>query len=375
MPSPLRTILQNGKDCDEEKANFVPREKRHYTLKAFDMMETLGTGTFGRVRLVREHDDGKYYALKISKKSAIIRMKQVEHIKNEVSLLNQIDHPNIVNMFGYFQDAQKLYLVMEYVQGGELFSHLRSAVRFPDHQGKQYTAEVVLAFSYLHNLNIVYRDLKPENLLISRDGRIKITDFGFAKVVEDRTWTLCGTPEYLAPEIIQSKGHGKSVDWWALGVLIHEMLAGYPPFYDENPIGIYQKILAGRLDVPRHLDPKAKDLIKKLLTIDRTKRLGCVKGGSRAVKEHKWFAGIDWDAIYNGQIEPPFVPRIAGAGDTSNFETYPEDMEDDAPPLTAEERALFEDVSYHTIHTPQPNLFLYLIVLYLPLLLIQLDKY
>ncbi|CAM9168424.1 unnamed protein product, partial [Phaeothamnion confervicola] len=305
---------------------------------------TAGTGTFGRVRLVRHHGDGKYYALKISKKSAIIRMKQVEHVKNEVSLLSMIDHPVIVNMYGYFMDAAKLYLVMEYVEGGELFSHLRSAVRFPDHQGKLYAAEIALAFSYLHNMNIVYRDLKPENLLITRTGRIKITDFGFAKVVEDRTWTLCGTPEYLAPEIIQSKGHGKSVDWWALGVLIHEMLAGYPPFYDENPIGIYQKILAGRLDVPRHVDPKAKDIIKRLLTIDRTKRLGCLKGGAKTVKEHKWFEDLDWDAVFAGQVEPPFLPHVSGLGDTSNFENYPESAEDDSAMLSSEERALFEEL-------------------------------
>ncbi|CAM9987587.1 unnamed protein product [Ectocarpus sp. 6 AP-2014] len=329
---------------EEHSEDFTRRDKHHFGLRDLEVMETLGTGTFGRVRLVRHLDNGKFFALKISKKASIIRMKQVEHVKNEVSLLSMIEHPAIVNMFGYFLDDTKLYLVMEYVEGGELFSHLRSCVRFPDHQGKLYTAEIVLAFSYLHSLNVVYRDLKPENLLITREGRIKVTDFGFAKVVEDRTWTLCGTPEYLAPEIIQSKGHGRSVDWWALGVLIHEMLAGFPPFYDENPIGIYQKILAGKLDIPRHVDSKAKDIIKRLLTIDRTSRLGCMKGGSRAVKEHKWFHGIDWEAVYNGQVEAPFLPKVQGLGDTSNFESYPESVEDDSPPLSAEENALFEEL-------------------------------
>ncbi|KAG5189131.1 camp-dependent protein kinase catalytic subunit [Tribonema minus] len=317
---------------------------KKFRLSDFELHETLGTGTFGRVRMVRHLKTGAYYALKISKKAAIIRMKQVEHVKNEVSLLAQIDHPNVVNMLGHFQDETRLYLVMEYVEGGELFSHLRSAVRFSDHQGMIYAGEIVLAFTHLHSLNIIYRDLKPENLLITREGRIKITDFGFAKVVEDRTWTLCGTPEYLAPEIIQSHGHGKGVDWWALGVLVHELLAGYPPFYDENPLGIYQKILAGHVDPPSTVGPKPRDLIKKLLVIDRTKRLGCIRGGGKAVQEHKWFEKLDWEALFAGRIEAPFVPRVKGAGDTSNFETYPESTDERTQSLTAEERRIFQEL-------------------------------
>lgn len=215
-------------------------------------------------------------------------------------------------------------MLLEYVVGGELFSHLRRAGRFSNEVTRFFAAEIVLAVEYMHSRDVIYRDLKPENLLLDKDGHIKITDFGFAKRVEERTWTLCGTPEYLAPEIIQSKGHGKPVDWWALGILIFEMLAGYPPFFDDNPFGIYEKILAGRIQFPAHFHMHAKDIVRRLLTADRTQRLGNLRGGSADVKRHKWFRGIDWDALKNRASRAPIQPRYRGPGDTGNFEKYPE---------------------------------------------------
>jgi len=306
---------------------LAARRQVKYGLPDFIIDRTLGTGSFGRVHLVRYKNDGKYYAMKVLKKAEIVKMKQVEHTVNEKNILEQLDHPFLVEMLGTFQDANNLYFVMEYVQGGELFSYLRRCGRFPNHVARFYAAEVVLAFEYLHNKDVIYRDLKPENLLISLRGHIKITDFGFAKYVPDVTWTLCGTPDYLAPEIIQSRGYGKAVDWWALGVLIYEMLAGHPPFYDEDHFKLYEKILACRPKFAPHFDPTAKDLVKRLLSADLTKRYGNLRSGVQDIKRHKWFAGVDWDKLTRGEITAPYVPPVKGEGDTSNFDAYAEDHE------------------------------------------------
>lgn len=216
-----------------------------------------------------------------------------------------------------------------------------------DTTSRFYAAEICLALEYLHSKNFVYRDLKPENLLIDQDGHIKITDFGFAKEVTEqygyRTWTLCGTPEYLAPEIIQSKGHGKAVDWWALGILIYEMLAGYPPFYDRNPFGIYQKILKGRLTFPAHFDVNARDLVKKLLEKDRTQRYGCLIGGADDIKNHAWFKGVNWTACQERKMTSPYKPSVKSADDTSCFDKYPDSAPGSARPLKPHEKELFVD--------------------------------
>ena len=189
---------------------------RKFTFNDFDLKATVGTGTFGRVRVVKIKGatDRSPLALKILKKIEIIRLKQVEHVKAEKQILEMIANPFIVGLLQTFHDEKRVFMLMEYVNGGELFSYLRREGRLPNDHARFYSGEVALAFQYLHSMNIVYRDLKPENLLIDCHGHMKITDFGFAKIVEDRTWTLCGTPEYLAPEIIQSRGHGKSVDWY-----------------------------------------------------------------------------------------------------------------------------------------------------------------
>uniref|UniRef100_A0A3B5MVK8 Protein kinase X-linked n=1 Tax=Xiphophorus couchianus TaxID=32473 RepID=A0A3B5MVK8_9TELE len=185
-------------------------------------LSTVGTGTFGRVFLVKDKKSKAFFALKQMKISDVIRLKQEQHVHNEKEVLTEISHPFLIRLFWTHHDDRFLYMLMDYVPGGELFSYLRSRGRFSNATGLFYTSEIVCAIEYLHSKEIVYRDLKPENILLDSEGHIRLTDFGFAK----KTWTLCGTPEYLAPEVIQSKGHGRAVDWWALGILVFEMLKG-----------------------------------------------------------------------------------------------------------------------------------------------------
>ncbi|KAJ3374470.1 serine/threonine protein kinase, AGC [Allomyces arbusculus] len=338
LPKPTRA-LSTASDASSDLAStarIVPAAlaklsaapapaQRRLHLGDFQLLETLGTGTFGRVHLARHRSaSNQYYAMKVLAKTDVVRLKQVAHINSERAILARVHHPFLVNMVATFHDARNLYMLLEYVSGGELFTYLRRVGRLHPNAARFYAAEIVTAIEHLHAREITYRDLKPENLLIDAQGHIKITDFGFAKVVPDRTWTLCGTPEYLAPEIIKGTGHGKAVDWWSLGILIFELLCGYPPFYDDSPYGIYEKILAGRLQFPAFVDAAARDLIRNLLAHDWTKRLGALKGGASDIKNHRWFANIDWDELVARRVTPPMVPRVHGPGDTNNFEKYPE---------------------------------------------------
>lgn len=260
-------------------------------------LNLIGTGNFGRVVLVHHKINNKLYALKVMSVEEIVCLKQEDHVKNEKEILASIKHPFIVNLVSEYQNEKHIYMLLEYIIGGELFSYLRKAGRFDSKVTRVYAAEITVVFEYLHSLNLIYRDLKPENILLDYRGHIKLIDFGFAKHVTDRTWTLCGTPEYLAPETILNKGYNKGVDWWGLGVLIYEMLVGFPPFYDKNPFQIYEKIIDGRVNYPKDFNPLAKDLIRKLLCVDRTKRFGNMKNGANDIKNHEWFKKVNWTYV------------------------------------------------------------------------------
>ena len=264
--------------------------------------------------------------MKILKKNDIIKQKQVDHVYSEFNILSMLKHPFIVQLLGFnFEDPKDIYFILEYIQGGELFTLLRTKGSFPVPQTKFYIAHIITIFEYLHSKNIVYRDLKPENILINKNGYLKLTDFGFAKQLEnEKTYTLCGTPEYLAPEIILNKGHGKAVDWWTLGILLYEMLVGIDPFSDDDPMKTYQKILKGKINFPKTIDKDAKSLIKHLLTQDTSKRFGCLKNGVKDILNHRFFEGFDWKNFVYLTMPAPFKPDVKSDDDTSNFEKYPE---------------------------------------------------
>jgi serine/threonine protein kinase len=225
-------------------------------------------------------------------------------------------------------------MLIEFIQGGELFTYLHlnnsRTVEFVSvDQCRLYAACVLDGLDYLHARDIVYRDLKPENLLINHKGYIKIVDFGFAKVCTSRTYTLCGTTEYLAPELVRGKGHNKAVDNWALGVLIYEMVSGFSPFAGAGAVPeamiICQRIVSGGFDFPRHVkDMPVKSVVKELLKRDQTKRLGSGRGGTGEIKQHSFFADMDWQALRRMELPAPYVPKIKSASDTSNFDSYQE---------------------------------------------------
>ena len=311
----------NDKDKDKSR-----KKKMKIKLKDYEQLKTVGLGSYGRVRLCKHKKTGDIFVMKILKKNEIIKQKQVDHVYSEFNILINLKHPFIVQLLGYnFDDPKYVYFILEYIQGGELFTLLRTKRTFPIPQARFYIAHIITIFEYLHSKNIVYRDLKPENILINKNGYLKLTDFGFAKQLEnEKTYTLCGTPEYLAPEIILNKGHGKAVDWWTMGILLYEMLVGIDPFSDDEPMKTYQKILKGKINFPKTINKDAKSLIKHLLTQDTSKRFGCLKSGVKDILNHRFFEGFDWKNFVYLSMPAPYLPNVKSDDDTSNFEKYPE---------------------------------------------------
>merc|ERR1719362_2676501 len=246
------------------------------SLDDFVLMKVVGKGSYGKVMLVRHRVSEDVFAMKMLRKEHVVKRNQVEHTKTERSVLEAVSNPFIVTLHYAFQTPKKLYFVLEFCPGGELFFHLSRAKRFSEGRCRFYAAEILLAIEYLHKLNIVYRDLKPENILLDSQGHVKITDFGLSKEgIQDNfsAKTMCGTPEYLAPEILDKKGHGKAVDWYSLGALLFEMLTGLPPFYTKDRTKLFQRIRKEELKYPHYVSEMASGLCKALLEKDPSRRL------------------------------------------------------------------------------------------------------
>lgn len=287
----------------------------------------LGVGTFGKVWLIAYKKTGVAYALKMLDKREIIGHHQVEGVIREKNIMSSIDHPFVVNLVSTFQDERSLYMLIDLVQGGELFSVIHTDMDdgVDNNFGCFYAACILESLAHLHHRHICYRDLKPENVLIDAKGYCVLVDLGFAKIVMDKTYTLCGTPEYLAPEIILSKGHDEGVDYWAFGVLIYEMLVGRSPFYSHgtDQVSLFKRIVQVRYSFPGCVVTEvAKDLIQRLIVRRQANRLGCLARGDNDVRDHVWFKKFDTQKLLRKEIEAPWVPAIKDVLDASHFDSY-----------------------------------------------------
>lgn len=280
------------------------------SLSDFELIAVIGQGSFGKVVKCRHKASGKVYAMKMLNKQSLIERGEIDHTKSERDILQNVRHPFLMGLHFSFQTPDRLYFVMDFVNGGELFYHLQNDQVFDNERAKYYSAEILLALEYLHNDGIIYRDLKPENLLLDIDGHIKMTDFGLSKQgfndSTDRTDTFCGTPEYLAPEVLLQKEYGKAVDWWSYGSLIFEMLTGLPPFYDEDVQKMYSFKMTSELEIPDDVVPDAADLIRKLLVRNPDNRLQ----DPSEIKKHPWFSNMNWDDLIEKKIPTPFKPPV-----------------------------------------------------------------
>ena len=318
------------------KTSNIKEKSRHNTifskdkgikkvsLNDFKILKVLGRGTFGKVCLVQYKSTKKYYAMKIMKKNTILEHDQVSHTLLEKQILQNLNYQFLVGMVFCFQTQERIYFVMNFIRGGELFNHLHKCKHFPEEETKFYCAIIGLALEYLHTHGIVYRDIKPDNILIDEDGYLKLADFGMAKMLKDqeKAFSLCGTPEYFAPEIITREGHNKSADWWSYGILLYEMLYGIPPFYSKNTEKMFELITKAEIKYPKKIQvsENAKDLISKLLIKDQDLRLG-TEGGFETIKKHPFFKGFDFKALEEKKIEAPYIPTLRGSIDVTNFDS------------------------------------------------------
>ena len=333
IPSPEAAInLRPPPEGEEEKKEVRGKRSQtifaakgdvsEVTLNDFNMLKVLGRGSFGKVMLVQKKDTKNLYAMKSLRKDALLEREQIEHTKTEKMIMQHINHPFLVSLEWAFTTPGKIYFVMGFMKGGELFFHLKESRKFSEERARFYAAQIALGLGHLHSRNIVYRDMKPENILMDEFGNVYLTDFGMAKMLPEggSTASFVGTPEYLAPEIIACTGHNIMADWWSFGILLYEMMVGIPPFYNQNIQLMYELIQHSDLRFPQRnpLSREAQDIITKLLERDPSRRLGT--RGVEEVKSHPFFEGINWTLLEQKKLATPFQPKITNAISAENFD-------------------------------------------------------
>jgi serum/glucocorticoid-regulated kinase 2 len=335
-------VVEEGSfDYDERDHKWV-RSSTLYSKESVDeavfedflIKQVLGVGSFGKVYLVENKNTGKIHAMKSIKKDKIQDYDKMESTKLEEHILHNSEHPNIVSLDYVFKSEKRIYFIMQFVRGGELFKQIIDWRRFEEQRAKFYAAQITLALGHLHSQNVLYRDLKPENVLLGDDGYVYLTDFGLSRILskDEIAKSFWGTAEYLAPEMVTSSGHNYGIDWWALGILIYEMIVGIPPFYHKNRDHMFFLIKEAEIKYP---DPKkhgitvsedAKDLINKLLVKDMDNRLGNLSDG-KEILAHPWFADLKIKDVVNKTMVPPFKPEISDKYDTSYFDPTVTEMD------------------------------------------------
>uniref|UniRef100_A0A1I8EZT7 non-specific serine/threonine protein kinase n=1 Tax=Wuchereria bancrofti TaxID=6293 RepID=A0A1I8EZT7_WUCBA len=292
----------------------------------FELLSMIGQGSFGKVLLVKKihgRDTGQLFAMKILKK-ATLKVRDRYRTKMERDILARFRHPFIVRLHYAFQTEGKLYLILDFLPGGDLFNRLSKEIMFTEDDVKFYLAEIALALGHLHSLGIAYRDLKPENVLLDVDGHINLTDFGLSKESVEKngkTYSFCGTVEYMAPEVVNRRGHTVAADWWSLGVLMYEMLTGDLPFHGSNRRETMSMILRAKLTMPQSLSVEAQQLLRALFKRNPANRLGCSNDDVKQIKSHPFFDTINWEKLYQREVQPPFKPLCTPSNQTRCFDS------------------------------------------------------